>query len=202
MLTVEIDTAAVEERLRSGRLTCPGCAGVLSGWGRARARAVRGGDGSVWISPRRSRCTGCRATHVLLPVLLLVRRADTAAVIGAALAARTAGAGHRRIAALLERQRGRCGAGCGASLGGSRRSEWCSPAGVERWRRILCCPGRRGRSGRMPSPRSPPSPASPVLGSGSARCRSGRSRWPSPRGSSCCRVGPLRSTGLINTSCP
>jgi hypothetical protein len=39
-------------------------------------------------------------------VLLLVRRADTAAVIGAALAARTAGAGHRRIAALLERPAG------------------------------------------------------------------------------------------------
>ena len=103
MLTVEIDAAAVEERLRSGRLACPGCAGVLAGWGRARPRSVRGPDGSVWLSPRRSRCTGCRATHVLLPVLLLVRRADTAAVIGAALAARAAGAGHRRIAVLLRR---------------------------------------------------------------------------------------------------
>jgi len=40
---------------------------------------------------------------VLLPVLVLVRRADVAAVIGAALAAKAAGQGHRRIAALLGR---------------------------------------------------------------------------------------------------
>ena len=63
-------------------------------------------DGAVRVVPRRSRCTGCRATHVLLPVLLLVRRADTAAVIGAALAAKAAGGGHRRIAALLGRPPG------------------------------------------------------------------------------------------------
>lgn len=103
MLTVETDAAAVEERLRSGRLACPGCSGVLAGWGRARARTVRGPDGGVRVVPRRSRCTGCRATHVLLPVLLLVRRADTAAVIGAALAAKAAGGGHRRIAERLGR---------------------------------------------------------------------------------------------------
>jgi hypothetical protein len=42
-------------------------------------------------------------THVLLPVSLLVRRADTAAVIGAALTARAAGLGYRRIAAVLGR---------------------------------------------------------------------------------------------------
>jgi len=103
MLTVETDVAAVEERLRSGRLACPGCAGVLAGWGRARARTVRGPDSPVRMVPRRSRCTGCRATHVLLPVVVLARRADTAAVIGAALAAKTAGVGHRRIAALVGR---------------------------------------------------------------------------------------------------
>jgi hypothetical protein len=103
MLTVETDVAAVEERLRSGRLACPGCAGVLAGWGRARARTVRGPDSPVRMVPRRSRCTGCRATHVLLPVVVLARRADTAAVIGAALAAKTSGVGHRRIAALVGR---------------------------------------------------------------------------------------------------
>ena len=101
MLTVETDVDVVEERLRSGGLACPGCAGVLSGWGRARARTVRGPDSLLWIVPRRSRCTDCRATHVLLPVLVLARRTDTAAVIGAALAAKAAGAGHRRIAAVL-----------------------------------------------------------------------------------------------------
>ena len=106
MLTVETDTVAVEERLRSGGLACPGCAGVLAGWGRARARTVRGPDGAVSLTPRRSRCLGCRATHVLLPVLMLARRADTAAVIGAALASRTAGVGHRRIAVLLGRPPG------------------------------------------------------------------------------------------------
>ena len=103
MLTVETDPAAVEERLRSGGLVCPGCAGVLAGWGRARARVVRGRDGSQQVVPRRARCTGCRATHVLLPVLLLVRRADTAEVIGAALQGRAGGDGHRRIAERLGR---------------------------------------------------------------------------------------------------
>jgi hypothetical protein len=40
---------------------------------------------------------------VLLPVLVLVRRADVAAVIGSALVAKAAGVGHRRIAAGLGR---------------------------------------------------------------------------------------------------
>jgi hypothetical protein len=67
---------------------------------------MRAGGGSVtpvglWIVPRRSRCTGCGVTHVLLPVVLLVRRADTVAVIGAGLTAKATGAGHRLIAALL-----------------------------------------------------------------------------------------------------
>ena len=90
MLTVETDVGAVEERLGSGRLACPGCSGLLAGWGHARGRRVRGADGVLWVVPRRSRCTGCRATHVLLPVVLLLRRADTAAVIGAGLTAKAA----------------------------------------------------------------------------------------------------------------
>jgi hypothetical protein len=40
-------------------------------------------------------------THVLLPVTVLLRRADAAAVIWAALVARAAGHGHRAIAALV-----------------------------------------------------------------------------------------------------
>jgi hypothetical protein len=43
---------------------------------------------------------------VLLPVLLLLRRADTATVIGAALVAKAAGDGHRRIAQQLGRPPG------------------------------------------------------------------------------------------------
>jgi hypothetical protein len=103
VLTVETDPVAVEQRLGSGRLACPGCSGVLAGWGSARGRQVRDTDAALWIVPRRARCTGCRATHVLLPVVLLVRRADTAAVIGAGLTAKATGAGHRLIAALLGR---------------------------------------------------------------------------------------------------
>lgn len=71
--------------------------------GRARVRQVRDTDGGLWVVPRRSRCTGCGATHVLLPVVLLLRRADTAAVIGAGLAAKATGGGHRLIAAVLGR---------------------------------------------------------------------------------------------------
>ena len=103
MLTVEADADRVEARLRAGALVCPGCSGVLAGWGRARGRSVRGRDGEVWIVPRRSRCTGCGVTHVLLPVLVFLRRADVAAVIGSALVAKAGGAGHRRIAAGLGR---------------------------------------------------------------------------------------------------
>src|SRR3954451_404407 len=88
MLTVETDPVAVEQRLGSGRLACPGGSGVLARWGHARGRRVRDTDGGLWIVPRRARCTGCGATPVLLPVLLLVRRADTAAVIGAGLTAK------------------------------------------------------------------------------------------------------------------
>lgn len=103
MLTVETDPVAVEERLGSGGLACPECSAALVRWGHARRRWVRDTDGGLWIVPRRSRCTGCGVTHVLLPVVLLVRRADTAAVIGAGLTAKATGAGHRLIAALLGR---------------------------------------------------------------------------------------------------
>jgi hypothetical protein len=80
----------------SGPLRAGGVSGLLGragGWGRACGRTVRGQDGPVHVVPRRSRCTGCRATQVLLPVLVLARRAATATVIGAALAAKAAGLG-------------------------------------------------------------------------------------------------------------
>ena len=88
MVTVEADVDQVECRLAAGELSCPACGGVLTGWGRARPRQLRGPHGSVELYPRRSRCTGCRVTHVLLPVTALLRRADTAAVIVSALAAK------------------------------------------------------------------------------------------------------------------
>ena len=98
MVTVEADQVRVESRLTDGQLDCPGCQGVLAPWGWARPRRVRG-VGS--LRPRRARCAGCLVTHVLLPVTVLLRRADAVEVIGAALTARAAGFGHRRIAVWL-----------------------------------------------------------------------------------------------------
>lgn len=102
MMTVGLDGAAVERALGGGQLRCPavGCGGRLEPWGWARERAVRGAG---WLRPRRSRCGGCRGTHVLLPASVLLRRADASTVIGAALLAKAGGAGHRRIAAVLGR---------------------------------------------------------------------------------------------------
>lgn len=104
MVTVEADVDQVERRLAAGELSCPLCGGVLAGWGRARPRQLRGPNGPVELCPRRSRCSGCGVTHVLLPVGALLRRADTAAVVVSALAAKvTSRARFRRIAADLAR---------------------------------------------------------------------------------------------------
>jgi hypothetical protein len=103
VLTVGANPVEVEARLVSGGLVCPACGGSLSPWGWARVRPLRGAAGSVEVRPRRARCSSCRVSHVLLPVFALVRRADLADVIGAALAAKAAGAGVRRIAASLGR---------------------------------------------------------------------------------------------------
>lgn len=98
-MTVEADPVGVESRLIAGRVDCPGCSGVLRPWGWARSRRVCGIGGV--LRPRRGRCGECLATHVLLPVTMLLRRAYAAEVIGAALLARAAGHGHRWIGAEL-----------------------------------------------------------------------------------------------------
>jgi hypothetical protein len=100
---VGTDPFEVDQLLTRGELRCPGCAGELRPWGHARERGVRDVDTVVTVRPRRSSCSACRCTHVLLPVSTLVRRADTVAVIGQALLAKAAGAGRRSIAALLDR---------------------------------------------------------------------------------------------------
>ena len=106
MLTVEADAEGVEVRLRAGLVACPACMGSLSPWGFARPRVLRAVGGvRVRVRPRRGCCAGCGRTHVLLPLVGLSRRADTAAVIGAGLQARARGLGQRRIAALLGRAR-------------------------------------------------------------------------------------------------
>jgi Homeodomain-like domain len=104
VLTVGKDGAAVEGRLVQGRLVCPGCGQRLGPWGYARSRVLRGqGVARRRLRPRRARCGGCGRTHVLLPVGVLVRRADAAVVIGAALVAKAAGWGYRQIAVWLGR---------------------------------------------------------------------------------------------------
>jgi AcrR family transcriptional regulator len=94
VLTVNGARDVVERQLGNGELACPSCGGMLGGWGNGVTRRVRqlSGDDEV-VTPRRSRCRGCRATHVLLPAQL----------IGRALEAKAAGSGHRAIAGLLGR---------------------------------------------------------------------------------------------------
>jgi hypothetical protein len=85
VLMVRNDPVEVEADLGSGQLTCPGCGvGVLARWGFARRRVLRDGQG---FRPRRGICRGpgCGATHVLLPDVCLLRRRDSAEVIGGAL---------------------------------------------------------------------------------------------------------------------
>jgi hypothetical protein len=103
LVSVGPDPARVEEQLLSGELVCPDCGGQLAPWGYARERFVREADESVRrIGPRRSICSyggGCGRSHVLLPRFCLGRRVDEVAVIWAALLARVAGWGWRRITA-------------------------------------------------------------------------------------------------------
>ena len=84
MVMVETDPVEVEQQLVAGELVCPGCAGRLRPWGWARWRSSRGAEGVVRHRPRRSACSGCDQTHMLVPGCWLPRRADAVAVIGAA----------------------------------------------------------------------------------------------------------------------
>jgi Domain of unknown function (DUF6431) len=85
VLPVGNDAVCVERMLEEGSLCCPACGGRLAGWGHGRKRTVFGpGRKGREVEPRRSRCTVCLVTHVLLPARLLLRRVDEAPVIGAA----------------------------------------------------------------------------------------------------------------------
>jgi transposase-like protein len=100
LLTVGNNTAGVEELLGNGLLSCPGCGGRLGGHGHAVRRHVfTAGRIPVAFQPRRSRCSACGSTHVLLPAWLLSRRCDCTAVIGEMLARAARGQGFRSIAA-------------------------------------------------------------------------------------------------------
>jgi hypothetical protein len=101
VITVGANTEKVERQLSARKLACPDCGAPVKPWGWARERTLRGGTGVTVVRPRRTRCLGCGISHVLLPVFALVRRADLAEVIGAALAAKASGRGVRPIAVEL-----------------------------------------------------------------------------------------------------
>lgn len=107
MLIVDTDVLLVDRQLREGRLTCPSCGAVLAPWGHGRPREIRGDLGArLFLRPRRTRCSGCKVTHVLLAQVFWPRRADAAEVIGAGLEIAALGMGHRQVAAVLGRAEG------------------------------------------------------------------------------------------------
>lgn len=103
MLIVADDTDRTERKLAAGELACPDCRGQLRPWGHARPRWLRTRHGRRHIRPRRSCCSDCGHTHVLVPGVMLPRRADTVEVVAEALMAAADGEGHRPIAARLGR---------------------------------------------------------------------------------------------------
>lgn len=98
-----VDVEAAEADLAAGALACPRCGGRLRPWSWAPARRIRQLDDTATVRPRRTRCTTCHGTHLVLPAWCLPRRADAVEVIGTALVAHAAGQGHRRIATKLGR---------------------------------------------------------------------------------------------------
>ena len=203
VVTVEADGDGVEAAVAlgcagvSGVLGGAGSGGVVLGAGRFAARMwgvdhCRGGRG-VPVAGRRMCCCRC---------WLLVRRADTAAVIGSASGGES---GRGRASA----DRGGAGppGGDGAGLvapfrrDGSRRCGRCSPGGAGPRRRIRCCLGRPGRrlGGR---PRGDPAAAAAVGARfGSATVAAGRSPPRCRRARLLPRAGPSATRpGLINTS--
>lgn len=103
VIIVENDPAKVETDLAAGVVGCPVCGGRLARWGWARQRWLRCEAGPVELRPRRGRCVSCLVTQVFLPDVALGRRVDAVAVIGRALMAAAAGAGHRKAAELVGR---------------------------------------------------------------------------------------------------
>jgi transposase-like protein len=101
---IVLDADQAEADLAAGRLACPGCGGQLRPWAWARPRTIRlRGGTSRPLRPRRARCQSCHTSHVLLASWCQPRLADATEVVGAALVAKAAGRGYRRIAAELDR---------------------------------------------------------------------------------------------------
>jgi hypothetical protein len=95
------------QSLTDGALACPSCAAALRSWGWAKPRRVRDRGGRIsLLRLRRARCRACSVSHVLLPAAWLPRRLDEVNVIGSALLGAACGAGHRPLAAALNRPEG------------------------------------------------------------------------------------------------
>jgi transposase-like protein len=103
VLIVGTDGPTVETELQNGRLSCPNCGAVLRPWGHGVEREVRLWARSERRRFRRSICSPCAVTHVLVPEDTLARRRDGAEVIGTALTMKARGQGHRTIATVLDR---------------------------------------------------------------------------------------------------
>ncbi|MGH2751962.1 MAG: hypothetical protein ACRDK3_13985 [Actinomycetota bacterium] len=75
MLIVDTDPQEVERLLEHGRLACPACSGQLRPWSYARRRRLGRGSQEITLRPRRSICSACGRTHVLLAALAFLRGA-------------------------------------------------------------------------------------------------------------------------------
>ena len=101
-MIVVLDPQRAQADLAAARLRCPGCTGPLRPWGFARARSLRSSCGAATsLRPRRARCSGCAATHVLLPASAPARHAHTIDLIGLALLASAHGSSPQTISAEL-----------------------------------------------------------------------------------------------------
>jgi len=93
MRMVDADAESVEAQLKAGEIECLECGEGMRPWGHARPRSLRNRGDAVELRRRRSICPRCcqiegrQKTHVLEPVLALLRRADVVEVIGEALEA-------------------------------------------------------------------------------------------------------------------
>ena len=115
------DPGRAETDLAAGLLTCPSCAGPLQPWGHARTRTVRDHGTTTWPCDRDGPVPHLPRTHVLLPAVVAPRRADTTAVIGAALQASARGTGTGGSPRAAAGRCPRCGAGSAPSATRTRR---------------------------------------------------------------------------------
>jgi transposase-like protein len=97
------DLSAFEQSLGRGELSCMSCPGVLKPWGYARTRVVRYLHGEKTFRPRRTRCSSCKRTNVVVTLGHVPRHRDALEVMASAILSAAQGKGHRQIADELNR---------------------------------------------------------------------------------------------------